>query len=267
LIEQLQAKGLRVGIVSRGYHSKAPHYPHIVKESDSVEIVGDEAFMQYAITRVPMVIGSRRAEAVQLLSKNYELDLIISDDGLQHYAMTRNIEVLMVDSSRFFGNQLMLPFGPLREPVSRINSVDLVVLNGGDSSSLKKLNTTTPISSMKIETDSLVHLISGESVSLSNLKKGKVIAVAGIGNPSRFFKTLSMHCHSFDKNIFADHHQFVADDFDVNDSNTIVMTEKDAVKCKSFAKDNWYYLKIKAALPEKDFEQLYSLIQQVVDIK
>jgi tetraacyldisaccharide 4'-kinase len=267
LISELHAKGLRVGLVSRGYHSKAPYYPYIVKGEDSVDVVGDEAFMQYFANKVPMVIGSKRAKAVELLTKTYDLDLIISDDGLQHYAMARDIEVMMIDASRLFGNQLMLPFGPLREPASRINSVDFAVLNGGEVSLLNQFKTKTSISSIQIETEGLVHLVSGETVCLSNLKDNKIHAVAGIGNPNRFFSTLVNHCDSFERSVFADHHQFVADDFRFKGTSLVVMTEKDAVKCKAFAKDNWYYLKVKATMQKNEFEQLYLLIQKVINNK
>ena len=264
LVERLQAKGLKVAIVSRGYHSKAPYYPYIVNKDDTVETVGDEAFMQLATCNVPMAIGAKRAEAVELLTKKYELDLIISDDGLQHYSMARNIEVMMVDSNRLFGNQLMLPFGPLREPVSRINSVDFVVLNGGTPSLLDFSNTLTNVIGMQIEIDSLVQLVSGKEMSLRELNNNSVLAVAGIGNPNRFFTTLSKYCQSFDKKVFADHYLFTASDFPANKMGIVVMTEKDAVKCKGFAKENWYYLKVKATMQEQELKQLYSRIEQVI---
>ncbi|TQV85837.1 tetraacyldisaccharide 4'-kinase [Aliikangiella coralliicola] len=258
LVNEFKTRNIKVGIVSRGYKSNAENYPHIITEDDTVEVVGDEAFMQYHTTKVPMAVGADRASAVDALVQTHSLDVIISDDGLQHYAMARQFEILMVDGERQFGNQLMLPFGPLREPVSRVKSVDYVVVNGGDTEAdLIDLSDGISLSHMVIETSKLVHIKSDESVSLSNLKENSVSAVAGIGNPNRFFKSLSKHCSGYEQKVFVDHHEFQESDFDDLKNDIVVMTEKDAVKCRKFAKDNWYFLKINAKLTSEDFNQLF----------
>jgi len=256
LAEQLVKKNYRVGIVSRGYRSQLPNYPHLVTSEDSVTELGDEAFMQYANTSLPMAIGPDRAQAVKLLLRNHSLDLVISDDGLQHYRMGRDLEILMVDAQRKFGNQLMLPFGPLREPLSRLNSVDFIVENG--ATSMQRLICAQMLTEIK----GLFQVCSNLPVALSNLKKNQVCAVAGIGNPQRFFNTLSQIVANFERRIFPDHHQFGLSDFSGLDDDIVIMTEKDAVKCRTFARQNWYYLKIEARLEDHQLNRLMDLINQ-----
>jgi len=268
LVKKLQSKNIKVGIVSRGYKSNAPEYPYLIKQTDSVEVTGDEAFMQNATLQVPMVIGFDRAAAVDLLCQTNNLDLIISDDGLQHYKMARAFEILMIDGSRLFGNQLMLPVGPLREPVSRMKSVDYVVQNGNveNGETIKNLsNGNVPLASMSLKVTGLININSNQSVELDASKATSITAVAGIGNPQRFFTSLSKFCdrpvEDIDTKVFPDHHGFQLDDFQSINSDIVVMTEKDAVKCESFAQDNWYYLKVEAELSEKDFVSLFELIK------
>lgn len=268
LIKRLQQKKLKIGIVSRGYRSNLKNYPHLIDNKDKVEEIGDEVFMQFHALNVPMAIGADRPAAVNLLLKHHSLDLIISDDGLQHYAMSRNFEILMVDAQRQFGNQLMLPFGPLREPVSRLRTTDFIIQNGVASLDTTDESTASMIqkqnvqyATLSLEVIGLIHLVSGESIALSNLKESKVVAIAGIGNPQRFFDTLADFCTGFERRVFADHHQFTPQDFPNNESKIVVMTEKDAVKCMGFAKNNWYFLKIKVALKNSDFDKLYQQIK------
>jgi len=254
LAGQLVKKNYRVGIVSRGYQSQLSAYPHLVTSDDSVADIGDEAFMQYANMSLPMAIGPDRVRAVELLLSKFSLDLVISDDGLQHYRMGRDLEVLMVDAQRKFGNQLMLPFGPLREPLSRLNSVDFIVENVGESPQL-------PVcAQMLTEIKGLFQVCSNLPVALSNLEENSVCAVAGIGNPQRFFNTLSQCVANFERRIFPDHHQFVQSDFNGLDDDLVIMTEKDAVKCRNFARQNWYYLKIEAKLEDHQLSRLMDMI-------
>ena len=256
LAEQLVKRKYRVGIVSRGYQSQLTEFPHLVSEEDSVTALCDEAFMQYANTSLPMAIGPDRAQAVKLLLSKFKLDLVISDDGLQHYRMGRDLEIVMVDAQRQFGNQLMLPFGPLREPLSRLDSVDFVVENSGS-------NLQRPVcAQMLTEIKGLFQVCSNLPVALSNLKENSVCAVAGIGNPQRFFDTLSQCVANFERRIFPDHHQFVLSDFSGLDDDLVIMTEKDAVKCRTFARQNWYYLKIEARLEDHQLSRLMDLINQ-----
>ena len=244
LVNSLEHRGLSVGIVSRGYKSKVGDQVHYVSTEDSVDYIGDEAFMQARLVNAPIVIGANRSLAVKKILEKHDLDLIISDDGLQHYQLARDYEILLVDGTREFGNRLMLPFGPLREPVSRIKEVDQIVVNSARKSSRTLSRMGIDYLQSEVVCSGLIHIKSGQSISLVNLKENVVAAVVGIGNPGRFFKTLSEHCTKFSEHIFDDHHSYLESDFESIKSDIIVMTEKDAVKCKEFAKDNWYYLKI-----------------------
>ncbi len=256
LVAELAKKNIKAGIVSRGYGAKINNFPHLVDESDNAKMVGDEVYMLYRQTGVPIAISPKRSEAVKLIETISDLDLIISDDGLQHYAMDRQYEYALVDGQRGLGNRLMLPFGPLREPVSRLKSVDQVIVNGKSEEALSGLTTRN----VQIEVVGLVHIKSGEQVTLSNLSEHSVTAVAGIGNPDRFFKTLAEHKTSFNSMVFDDHHDFCAEDFDKISSEIVVMTEKDSVKCLPFAKENWYFLKIRMKGGEQIIHQLINRI-------
>lgn len=267
LASKLSQQGIRIGVVSRGYLSKAPAYPHLVTESDSVSDVGDEAFMLFNQLALPMVIDANRSRAVTRLTEQFELDLIISDDGLQHYKMGRRFECLLVDSTREFGNGLCLPFGPLREPVSRKHSVDFVIQNGGEDFVSSIADIRGPKIIMKIVTRGLIHIKSGEKVSLSNLKERRINAVCGIGNPSRFFHSLATLCKEINPIVFADHYAYAEKDFEDLSDDIIVMTEKDAVKCRSFAKDNWYYLQVGASIEAKWAQQLTQTVINHLKLK
>jgi tetraacyldisaccharide 4'-kinase len=297
IVEQLTKMGLKVAIVSRGYKSAAPYYPYIVSSSDNVECVGDEAFMQCATLNVPMAIGADRAKAVKLLADNFKLDLIISDDGLQHYAMSRVFEIIMVDAKRLIGNGLMLPFGPLRESKLRLSSADYVIYNGevetGKLGNYKQLNKqqlnkrqlirfNSKQSTMVLKVKGLVKVNDNQPADLDLLNNSLVAAVAGIGHPQRFFNSLSQYNSNYKPFVFADHHAFNKNDFinikaemgfdkapqhknnDQAQNQLVIMTEKDAVKCKDFAEDNWYYLKVSAQLPSQDLEQLIERIHQKI---
>ncbi len=274
LVKQLSDRGLKVAIVSRGYKSMAPCYPHIVNQSDSVETVGDEAYMQYHYMKnkqlnVPMVIDPNRSRAIKCLSDKYSLDVVISDDGLQHYAMARDFEIVMLDAKRIFGNRLMLPFGPLREPISRLKQVDYVIQNGinnTDEFSLDK-SLSSSMAQMKMGCVGLVQVSSKQLVSTESLQGKKVSAIAGIGHPNRFFESLSENFELIEKQAYPDHHAFKLSDFNDVKGDIIIMTEKDAVKCEAFAKDNWYYLLIETFLDNQDFNRLYDLIKSNCLIK
>jgi len=243
MVRLLADEGIKAGIVSRGYLSSIESYPHQITQSDSVEQVGDEAFMQFLDLNVkdklgiPIVIDPSRSNAANHLIQFNDVDIIISDDGMQHYKMSRDIEVLLFDGKRQFGNQLILPFGPLREPVSRLKTADLVVQNGSSNTKLTEHKVC-------FHTKSIVNLKTKKEVSVENFSQQQVIAVAGIGNPTGFFESLNEVCQIKDKVIFPDHYHFRSEDFEMFGEQIIIMTEKDASKCYEFAQDNWYYLKV-----------------------
>lgn len=245
LAKAIQAKGLRVGIVSRGYRAKG-RFPREVNVNDNAIEVGDEPLMIRRKSGVHVVIAPKRVEAVRYLLQHYQPQVIISDDGLQHYAMGRAIEIAVIDGNRGMGNGLTLPFGPLRESPSRLKRVDFVVVNSGDWPNAY---------SMTMVANEMTHLMSGQTVRPSDLK-GSIAAVAAIGNPSRFFNTLSELNFLFQPYSFPDHHFFEPEHLEFKEK-TIVMTEKDAVKCLPFATENMYYLPVTAELQQPFWDALW----------
>nr|WP_301003309.1 tetraacyldisaccharide 4'-kinase [Pseudoalteromonas sp.] len=233
LYDYLTAHGLSVGIISRGYGGKATHYPLLVNAQTSTLGAGDEPVLLFNRLKCPLVVGPNRQHNIEKLNANFKLDVIISDDGMQHYKMARSIECCIVDSERKFGNGLLMPAGPLRETVSRLKSVDLVIENGSEDEFSYRLQ------------PSVMKRVADNTDIATPLKAAH--AVSAIGNPGRFeaslqaqgIKLLSTH-------HFRDHYAYSADDFAQFGDDCVLMTEKDAVKCRDFAKPNWYYLPVDA---------------------
>jgi len=240
LADLLQQEGYHPGIVSRGYGGKSNIIPTLVTSASNTKAVGDEAVLIARRTHCPMWVGRDRVFTIQkLLEFHQGIDVIISDDGLQHYRMPRNIEIAMIDGARRFGNELCLPAGPLREPVSRLKEVDFRVVTGSLGDGLEY--------TMELDGDEILNLrSSGKQLSLSALQDVPVHAVAGIGNPSRFFMQLEQAGLKVTRHHFPDHHQYQPGDLDFGDERMIVMTEKDAVKCSVFADERFWYLPVKA---------------------
>ncbi|MGR9099425.1 MAG: tetraacyldisaccharide 4'-kinase [Gammaproteobacteria bacterium] len=245
--EFLKNAGFRPGVISRGYGGKSGSWPQLVgPDSDSAR-VGDEALVIYRQTGCPLAVGPDRAAAAGMLVNKSGCNVILSDDGLQHYALARDFEIAVVDGVRRYGNGRCLPAGPLREPVARLNSVDMVICNG---------NPGQNEFAMRIAGDEAVNLKTGERKSLSHFQGVSCHALAGIGNPGRFFRLLEQARISFDARIFPDHHRFKAGDILYNDDRPVLMTEKDAVKCAGFAAPNCWYVPIKAD-PDRQFSDRF----------
>ena len=262
LVEVCRELGLTPGVISRGYGSKAPHYPYLLNENSNSVEAGDEPVLIYQRCQVPVVIGSDRVENSALLLEQ-GCDIILADDGLQHYRLQRNIELIIVDGKRLFGNGLLLPAGPLREGKWRLKTADFVIVNGAESKTKLIENELT----MQLKAKFVCHLLTGERSLINDfIEKNPLInAIAGIGSPERFFSTLQEA--KFELNScqgFVDHHQFTRNDFDCyNEDLPLLMTEKDAVKCQSFAKDNWWYLPVDAVISEYQLAQLKSKIKKI----
>ena len=258
LAGQLLAAGYWPGIVSRGYGGKASRWPQQVRPDSDTAVVGDEAVLIARRTGCPMAVGPDRVEACRALLKYHDCDVIISDDGLQHYALQRDLEIVVVDGVRRFGNGFCLPAGPLREPPARLKTVDLVVVNGGFPRPGEVL--------MQLEGGTLCNLPEPTRCQpLSSLYGRRVHAVAGIGNPGRFFARLREAGILVKEHPFPDHHRFCASDLAFGDDDPVVMTEKDAVKCQPFAMPHHWYLPVNARLRESDTSQILQLLKRKID--
>ncbi|MBX3709388.1 MAG: tetraacyldisaccharide 4'-kinase [Gammaproteobacteria bacterium] len=239
----LRSQGFYPGIVSRGVGGKKHRIPYRVKPDDVAYEVGDEALMLAQNTHCPVVIGVDRVAAVRELLKQAHCNLVISDDGLQHYQLGREIEVIMVDGVRRLGNNCLLPAGPLRESQVRLHTADFVVIKGEQSRDEFTM-CLEPIEWVSVRNPQ-------QKMKLDEFPRGKIHAVAGIGHPERFFMTLKTAGFDLVTHIFPDHYHYQPCDLDFADSLPIVMTEKDAVKCSSFANERCWYLSITAKINAK----------------
>lgn len=250
----LRQQGYKPGVISRGYAGSANQTPQAVNDTSDPALVGDEALLLAKRCGCPVVIGADRPAAARQLLASHACDVIISDDGLQHYALARDIEIVVIDGDRRFGNGYCLPVGPLREPQERIKQVDLVVVNGGNELEEGEI-------AMQCRGDQLRNLHNGASKALTDLAGSECHAVAGIGNPKRFFAHLAAAGLRCQNHAFPDHHPYTADDLNFKDTHPVVMTEKDAVKCLGFAQAHHWYLPIEAVLPDAFSLQLLKLLK------
>lgn len=257
LVEQLQQRGYRVGVVSRGYGGKAASYPLVLDEHTTTQQAGDEPVLIYQRTGAPVAISPKRAEAVQALLQQQKLDIVITDDGLQHYALQRDFELVVIDGVRRFGNGWWLPAGPMRERASRLNSVNARIANGGVAQAGEI--------AMRLQAREAVNIASGARRPAVELPH--VVAMAGIGHPPRFFATLEKLGVDVEKEVaFADHQEYQHAQLAAlaSSEQTLLMTEKDAVKCRIFAQPNWWYLPVDAVLPPDQAESLLQSIEALL---
>lgn len=257
LAEYLKQGGYRPGIVSRGYGGKSPVYPLLITDQTTVIHAGDEAILLAQRTQCPIVISPKRVDAIRLLLNHADCNIILSDDGLQHLAMKRDIEIMVVDGERRFGNKQCLPLGPLREPVERSKTVDFIIING---------NSHEDGYNMTVLPEGFVHVETGQEYPLEHFKDQWVHVVTGIGNPRRFFDTLTHLQVNYNKREFPDHYMFTKKDLIFEQKFPIVMTEKDAVKCKQFVSpdvNDMYYLKVVTKLDPFFKENFMKKLNQV----
>jgi tetraacyldisaccharide 4'-kinase len=268
LVQQLRARGLQPGIVLRGYGGTAARrrLPSVVEPDSDVTVVGDEALLLRQRTSAPVVVGRDRVRAAQrLLQSSVDVDVILSDDGLQHLRLGRDFEIAVIDAARRLGNGALLPAGPLREPRERLTQVDAVVFNGDGVSGRKSPRDLTAVSAfdMRVSGEWLLPLGgSGKPRALSSLSGARVHAVAGIGNPQRFFDQLSEAGLQVVPHPFPDHHRFDASELEFEEPLPVLMTEKDAVKCRAFAATNRWYLPVAASFSEADGSLLIARLQR-----
>ena len=249
LAERLVARGFHVGIVSRGY-GRSYDAPHLVGVDSNWQDVGDEPLLLRRRTGCLTVVGRDRVAAAQALIA-HGVDVIIADDGLQHLRLARDCEIVVVDGARGFGNGMLLPAGPLREMPSRLLRADLTVVNGRpEHASLGEVLSSTALLMSTVSEQAIRVDRAGEPRPLDTFKGQRVHAVAGIGNPARFFRGLREQGIEVVEHPFQDHHPFAAADLQFGDASPVLMTEKDALKCRDFADPRLWYVPISARFSE-----------------
>lgn len=248
VVELLRAAGFRPGIIARGYGGAGP-FPLLVTAETDPLASGDEPLMLARLSDAPVAVAPKRPAAARLLLETTDVDVLVADDGLQHYALARDIEIGVVDGQRGFGNRWRLPAGPLRESVRRLRKVDWVMINGGLEASHRlptgveaQTMTLDAVGWRRVKDDAVIEVPDGETG----------IAIAGIGHPERFFEMVRNHGITIDETrVYPDHYAYDPTDFyNVSNQYPVLMTEKDAVKVKSFARPHWYYLKVAMTFPE-----------------
>lgn len=250
----LREEGFKPGIISRGYGGNSENWPILLDDKSTADLVGDEAVLMAKRTDCPVAVGPERAQTAQMLMDNSDCNVILSDDGLQHYALERDIEIAVIDGDRRFGNGYTLPAGPLREPIERLETVDLVIVNGVPEEENEF--------SMTVKADIAINLVSKEEKLLSDFVMIPSHAIAGIGNPKRFFDLLEKKHIPIDTYSFPDHHPFIEDDIKFADGKAVLMTEKDAVKCIGFASEKHWYVPIKVQPQQKFIDKLLKLLKE-----
>lgn len=267
IAEYLIEQGWQPGIISRGYKGKHRKPTEVNAKSDP-SIVGDEALLFAKHVECPIVVGKNRSKALKKLLKmnpKHAIDVVISDDGLQHYALDRHIEIAVVDAQRRLGNGYCLPVGPLREPESRLSTVDLVIYNTGafygvPEKAIPKDAYTAY--TMGYVPDKLYNAFQpNRQASLATFHAKTVHAIAGIGNPEQFFQLLTDYGLIVIKHAFPDHHRFTHRDVYFRNEFPVIMTEKDAVKCKKFVDLRHWILPIKAEVDSQFDAKLLALLE------
>ncbi len=241
LIALLHSKNLKVGVVSRGYPIN-PAQPILLNEKSTAAEVGDEPLLIYRRTHLPVCVCGNRMRAIQQLEQQ-AIDIILSDDGLQNFSFKHDIEIVLVDAERGFGNKKLLPAGPLREPLTRLKTVDFIVektyqpIEGGQLQ-------------LRLRAGELTALVSAQKAAPTYFQHKKVIAMTGIANPESFFNQLRQLGIHFEAKAFCDHYAFTVKDFAALGNAEIIMTEKDAVKCLAFADARFWYLQMEGRFSE-----------------
>ncbi|WP_323844136.1 tetraacyldisaccharide 4'-kinase [Microbulbifer magnicolonia] len=265
LARWLRERGRNPGIVSRGYGGRAKQYPYQVTAQSHPLESGDEPLMLHLVTGLPVMVSPNRAEAAQALVDYHQCDVILSDDGLQHYQLWRSLEICVVDGHRGLGNGHMLPRGPLRESADRLRNVDLVVVNGEPEEQVRAQCGELLEFQMNLE-PACWHQFNLDQTSTLKLSSGPepgpCHGVAAIGNPKRFFRELQKLGFRVMGQPFADHHQFTPQELQFDGETPVIMTMKDAVKCRDFWQSHWWALEVRARLPDVFYQKIHQHLQQ-----
>lgn len=255
IVELLRKQGYRPGIVSRGYRGRVRNPQSVTATSDPV-LVGDEPVLLAQRAQCPVWVGVDRVRVARaLLSARPDCDVLVSDDGLQHYRMQRDFEIAVVDGRLRFGNRLMLPAGPLREPVSRLGSVDAIVITEGEAGPGQF--------AMRLRGDVFYNIQNRQRTATARDFVGRRLhAVAGIGHPARFFNHLRQLGLDVIEHGFPDHHVYQPHELHFESADAILMTEKDAVKCVAFAPENAWMLVVDAEVDPSLAERLLKKLRK-----
>lgn len=248
----LRAAGFTPGIVSRGYGARVPGV-RVLRDGDSADAVGDEPALMAARGVAPVAIGADRVAAAKALcAARPDIDVLVSDDGLQHYRLARAVELVVVDGRRGLGNGALLPAGPLREPRSRLAHVDAVLCHGAPRDRMESF-TLVPRPARRLD--------GSDERPLAAFRGTRVHAVAGIGDPRRFFDMLARLGVFVTPHPFPDHHRFRPQDLAFDDAHPVLMTEKDAVKCLSFTHERAWFVPVDADLPATVQERILARLR------
>jgi tetraacyldisaccharide 4'-kinase len=258
LAARLSERGYRPGIVCSGYRGQAKSWPQRVTADSEPDEVGDEAVLLARRVRCPVVAGPDRVADVEELVAGGAVDVVISDDGLQHYRLGRSIEIAVVDGIRGLGNGLCLPAGPLREPAARLREVDAIVVNGGKWGH-------AGVFRAEVLPTGVRQTATGAMKTLKDFEDEEVHAVAAIGHPDRFFTLLENHGLVVEPHALPDHAPLSAADLRFEDEHPVFITEKDEVKCKGFAEDNVWCVVVDLKLGEQDAERLLRTAGRLLD--
>lgn len=251
---RLKEAGYTPGIITRGYTGKAKNWPAFVSSDSDPAEYGDEPVLMAQRSQAPVVAGPDRNADIDMLLEHTQVNIVISDDGLQHYKLKRDVEIAVIDGERKLGNQYCLPAGPLREPIARLALCDFIVVN--EPFAVAEY-------SMQLYATQ-VHRLNSEFQQPLSVWKGRCVhAVTGIGNPGRFFKMLKQLGLQVIPHAFPDHHAFSSADIDFGDNISVVMTEKDAVKCRLFAKDHHWFVPVSANINKAFSTDLLALIKKL----
>jgi tetraacyldisaccharide 4'-kinase len=255
LVARLSDFGFKPGVVTRGYGGSFGNV-RLVDSFDDPRVVGDESILLARRTGAPVAIGRDRPAASQLLV-NAGCDVVVSDDGLQHYALARDCEIVVIDGDRRFGNGWLLPAGPLRETRARLSAADAIVVNGGRA-------LLDGAFSMRLEAKGALSLIGGAAKTLNEFAGRSVHAVAGIGNPDRFFNMLRAHGIEVVGHALPDHAHLQAADISFADERPVLMTEKDAVKCQGIAGPHHWYVPVTASFDGGESNVLLDVVTAAI---
>ena len=265
LAQQLAERGFKPGIISRGYPGMVGPKPAEATSDSDPSVVGDEAALIAARSECPVVVHPDRVAAAKLAIE-LGANVIVSDDGLQHYRLGRKFEIAVVDGTRRYGNRQLLPAGPLREPVSRLNTVNQILVQHetDGSSELLHRSSDRPPMDFRLTASAICRLDNSDIRNIGDFSGIKVHAIAGIGNPERFFRLLEARGIDVIRHPLPDHAEITPQDLEYDDDLEVVMTEKDAVKCRWLDTSNCWYVPVDVAINDSDSEELLDRIVQKI---